>query len=70
MKSIDQLQKLAENPFYTMDEEEKQVLNEANAREHYSSVQDENKKKESQVVLGNAAVKEIGKLHKHATDPI
>lgn len=71
MKSVEQLQKLSENPFYEMTDSEKQALGEAKKQTTIvSSVKIDSKKKESQTSLGSATVKEIGKLDKHIGDPV
>ena len=66
MKTVEQLEKLSKNPFYVMSEEEAKTLEEA---QKATSVSVENKKKES-YSLGNATVKETGKLDKHHGDPV
>ncbi len=69
MKSISLLTQLAQNPHYVMTDEERAYLeNNSIPPEQSETV----KKKQSAVIPkhGNAAVKEIGKLDKHASDPI
>lgn len=68
MKSIQQLRVLNQNPFYTMTEQEKQLLEEANSTETTLYHLDDSKKKSQS--LGSAAVKETGSLDKHSSDPI
>jgi hypothetical protein len=71
MKSIDTLVKLSQNPHYHLSEEEQKAVDGVQQPEPVtSSVTVDEKKKESQVVRGNAAVKETGKLDKHPSDPI
>lgn len=65
MKTIEQLEKLSGNPFYTLTPEEQQRLEESRAEESLDG--DESPKK---LTRGNAAVKEIGKLDKHSADPV
>ena len=71
MKSIQLLTRLSENPHYKLSQEEKDYL-EANVEEPEVIVPQTSKKKSSSSIPthGNAAVKEIGKLDKHADDPI
>lgn len=69
MKTVEQLKKLSQNPFYVMSEQESEVLEETESiAKRTSSVTKDNKKKES-YSRGNATVKETGKLNKHHGDP-
>jgi hypothetical protein len=71
MKSIEQLVKLSQNPFYKMSEEEVKTLETVEQdTPKVSSKSVDSKKKVSQTTLGNATVKETGKLSKHASDPV
>lgn len=71
MKSDETLVKLSQNPFYKMNDAEKEQLEKiAQDEPKVSSVSVESKKKEATVTLGNATVKETGKLAKHASDPV
>lgn len=60
MKSTKVLQKLAKNPFYKMTPEEQEQLQ--NGSESFPKAKVSSK--------GNAAVKSVGKLNKHETDPV
>lgn len=64
MKSVELLTQLSKNPHYKMTDEEKTLLSQA--AEQPSG---ENAKKKAYSSKGNAAVKEIGKLEKHPSDP-
>lgn len=68
MKSIEQILKLSENPFYKLSPQEQAQL-ESHMRQEAG---DESKKKSSTSInkQGNATVKEIGKLNKHIDDPV
>lgn len=67
MKSISLLRTLAKNPFYQLSPEEQEALKQAD-NQVVSSLDEDLKKKN--VVKGTAAVKRIGKIKKHSTDPI
>lgn len=65
MKSIKVLQKLAKNPYYQLTPEERMQLETpqtSGTGEEYPKVNLPSK--------GNAAVKSVGKLNKHETDPV
>lgn len=73
MKSIKQLRKLANNPFFTMSDEEVQALKAAEANEEQTRTASEGElrpKKGLKKTKGAAAVKETGKLNKHSSDPV
>jgi hypothetical protein len=71
MKSIEQLVRLSQNPFYKMSESEVKQLESVKQDEPItSSVTEDSKKKVSQTTLGSATVKETGKLNKHSSDPV
>lgn len=69
MKSIEQILKLSENPFYKLSPQEQAQLE---AHMQQEAGEDESKKKSSTSInkQGNATVKEIGKLNKHIDDPV
>jgi hypothetical protein len=82
MKSIEQLKKLEQNPFYTLTEAEKQYLQgqkytglpadpEAELDGTVSTATDTSKKKQQPNALTkkNVAAKEIGTVEKHPSDP-
>lgn len=64
-KSIEQLRFLANNPYYTMTEAEKQRLAQA---ESQSTTESSDPKVPS--FKESATVKEIGQLNKHSGDPV
>lgn len=66
MKSIEQLKRLATNPFYTFTEEEQAALA-ASASEQQAGGENSSPKFPTK---GSAAVKQVGKLDKHTTDPV
>ena len=67
MKSLKLLQQLAKNPFYTLTPEEQEYL--ANPPE--AGTENIGRPKKTRVSSkGNAAVKSVGKLNKHTTDPV
>lgn len=66
MKTREQLEKLAKNPFYKLSHEEEEFLTQTNE----IVAEEDPKKKANLVPKGNAAVKRIGKLEKHQTDPV
>jgi len=70
MKTVEQLKKLSNNPYYVMSDEEAKVLENASTSQGQvvSSVEEDNKKKESDSTV-NVTVKEIGKLDKQHGDP-
>lgn len=70
MKSDEILQRLSQNPFYKMTDEEAKRVKELESAANTSSVTEDSKKKQQQVVKGNATVKETGKVKKHASDPV
>ena len=65
MKTIEQLLKLAKNPFYTPTVEEQQRIDDYNSGKGEAI---EPKKKVSS--KGNAIVKSVGTLNKHQTGPV
>ena len=67
MKSLRLLQQLAKNPFYTLTPEEEDYLN--NPPEPGTENQGLPKKRLVSP-RGNAAVKSVGKINKHNTDPV
>lgn len=71
MKTDEQIQKLSQNPFYKLSEEEKTRLDSlSRTTAKVTSESEDSKKKQSQSARGNAAVKETGKLEKHSSDPV
>jgi ribosomal protein S20 len=67
MKSISLLRTLAKNPFYQLTPDEVEALKQAD-NQVVSSLDEDLKKKN--VAKGTAAVKRIGKIEKHSTDPV
>ena len=65
-KSIEQLRQLRANPYYTLTQEEQEQL--ARAEAEADMLGDDYPKFTSPV--GNAPVKEIGRLNKHSGDPV
>jgi len=73
MKDIEQLKRLAQNPFYQMSEEELAALKEAEKNSDSPKKTSSKKQKpleEQEEVKGAAPVKETGKLNKHPSDPV
>lgn len=73
MKSIQQLEQLAQNPFYKMSEEEAKFLKDSKKSGAKSpKAQEVNRPQDNTVRTSksNAAVKETGKLNKHIGDPV
>lgn len=66
MKSKEQLERLAKNPFYTLSADEQEELNAYNEQEK----QPKKKSSTSPKKHGNATVKRTGKLDKHPSDPV
>lgn len=73
MKSIEQLKRLAQNPFYQMSDEEISALKEAeqgSSSQKKVSSKTKTALKGQEQVKGAAPVKETGKLAKHPSDPV
>lgn len=72
MKTIEQLRRLKDNPFYTLTKEEEERLAAADSPKVKKRAlkYNEPQVKTRTVEKGSAAVKEIGSLNKHETDPV
>lgn len=66
-KSLAQLKRLAENPFYAMTAEDKAALQLLQQEEGANEEDDSSKKKLSR--SGNVTAREIGKIELHPTYP-
>lgn len=69
MMSLEQIEKLANNPFYQMSPEEKDMLENSRKQKINVSLVRADSKKKLSTSIGNATVKEIGKLSKAHGDP-
>lgn len=69
MKTPEQLEKLSNNPFYKLTQEESRALEEHREKSRVSSVTVDKKKKRQSRSTESATVKEIGKLNKQHGDP-
>lgn len=65
-KTIEQLRRLQNNPFYQLSKEEEMALSQDNQNE----VKRVSSKKKVRTNKEGATVKETGKFTKHATDPV
>lgn len=68
-KSIEQLRRLATNPYYEMTEAEQLQLAQAESQTNSETSGEESVPK-FQSSKGSATVKQIGKLDKHSGDPV
>ena len=71
MKSVEQLNRLQENPFYEFSEEEQKLLDESGNQDIVSSVEEDKQLPKGYATSEEGvAVKETGRVDKHPSDPV